>query len=120
MSRKSSLSSNHLKCIVDPNPFLSIDVSRNLTAGRQLLLGIRNELQALREDVIEIKGILVQDPVAYRSENHAISKLQSIPSSISDRFLAALEVNQPKSFQDISHFPLKEGFDALVFHFAQV
>lgn len=92
----------------------------NLTASRQLLLGIRSELQALREDVIVIKGLLIQDPIAYRTETNAIPKLPSIPSSVSDRFMDSLDINRPKSFQGVSNFPLKEGFDALVFHFAQV
>lgn len=102
--------------IIDPD-FESSDI---LTVNRQLLIGIRDELRALRQDIIEMKGLLIQDPLAYRSEIHVTPNLPMTPTVISDRFLAALDVNQPRLFQGVLHFPLKEGFDALVYHFAQV
>ncbi|KAK3178116.1 hypothetical protein OEA41_000249 [Lepraria neglecta] len=84
----------------------------------QLLLGIKHELQELREDVNEIRTILVN---GFQNRNTSSSAdLQSfqVPYELASRFADALQANRPPSFQDRGDIPLKEGFDALVYHFA--
>jgi hypothetical protein len=43
--------------------------------------------------------------------------LPSVPSHLKSRFVDALSINQPASFQRLADFPLKEGWDALIIHF---
>lgn len=43
-----------------------------------------------------------------------------IPQDISDKFLESTKVDTPDTFQDGTNWPLKEGFDALVYHFSRV
>ena len=84
----------------------------------QLLLGIKHELQELRRDVNEIKTILVN---GFQNRNGSSSDyLRSfqVPHELASRFTDALQFNRPISFQNQTDLPLKEGFDALVFHFA--
>lgn len=74
----------------------------------QLLVGIRNELIQLQQEVRDL----------------ALPSLPSIAmplisDAITQRFVAALELNRPDAFHTVSDFPLKEGFDALAFHFAK-
>ena len=96
-----------------------------MTLGRQLLLDIRRELQDLSSDVTEIKGLLVnilangdvpQDP--FSASQRVV--LPEIPPEILDRFVDSLRIDTPSTFQSIANIPLKEGFDALVYHFSQV
>ncbi|KAL6716586.1 hypothetical protein ACLMJK_006153 [Lecanora helva] len=85
----------------------------------QLLLGIRRELQQLRRDVADLKGVLVQ---TVRQDDGHFDPISTQPSSVPEdlalRFLDALYVNKPKSFDTLGHLPLKEAFDALVYNFA--
>lgn len=90
-----------------------------LTRCRHLLLEIRRELQDLRRDVSEIKSIL--DRITCDSEiSTPPIDLWDTPEEINSRFLGSIRFNAPETFQDLSDIPLKEGFDALVFHFSQV
>lgn len=90
-----------------------------------LLLAIRRELQDLRRDVSEIRGLLVD---LLRNEDPTLDPLNTaqrvafpdIPTEIVDKFTASLSSNPPEGFQGLSSMPLKQGFDALVYHFAQV
>lgn len=43
-----------------------------------------------------------------------------IAEEIVDKFLNAVRQNAPETFHDVADLPLREGFDALVHHFAQV
>lgn len=89
----------------------------------QLLVGIRNELIKLQQEVRDLAGLMItlnRDT----TRDTALPSLPSIempltPDVITKRFVAALDLNRPDAFHDISDFPLKEGFDALVFHFAK-
>lgn len=87
----------------------------------QLLLGIKRELQQLRIDVAELRGVVVQ----------GINKAQdptwtapppsfTIPHDLVSRFNTALDSNKPQHYCTPSDgdWPLREGFDALVYHFA--
>lgn len=98
-----------------------------LTLKRQLLLEIRRELQDLRRDVSEIKGLLVRllsnddhflDPLSLHSGQKII--FPEIPGEIRSKFSYAIRTNSPETYQDLASMPLKEGFDALVYHFSQV
>lgn len=90
----------------------------------QLLVGIRSQLIQLREDVEVVKGLVV---TLHKNETlergamqiHPTVQMLQIPKDIIDRFLDALNTTKPDSFRDVTAFPLKEGFDALVFHFAK-
>ncbi|KAL8813033.1 MAG: hypothetical protein Q9223_007148, partial [Gallowayella weberi] len=96
----------------------------NFTLQRQLLLEIRRELQDLRRDVSEIRtrldrllanGDASLDPLSIAPT----VMFPEIPTEISAKFLDFSRFNPPESFQDLSHIPLKEGFDALVYHFSR-
>ncbi|KAL8848830.1 MAG: hypothetical protein Q9221_006170 [Calogaya cf. arnoldii] len=89
-----------------------------------LLLEIRRELQDLRRDVSEIKGLLVS---LLRNEEPTLDALipgqraacPEIPEEVINKFTKSITLNPPTAFQDVANMPLKEGFDALVYHFAQ-
>ncbi|CAL8584243.1 hypothetical protein XPA_009848 [Xanthoria parietina] len=88
-----------------------------------LLLEIRRELQDLRRDVSEIKGLLVdllrnEDPLGPLNTAQRVA-FPDIPTEIVEKFTASLSSNPPEGFQDLASMPLKQGFDALVYHFAQ-
>ena len=86
----------------------------------QLLLQIRRELRSLRNDVADIRGILTNGLGQSNDASNA-SYLQSIRISddLAARFTAALETNRPLALLQIHDWPVKEGFDAVVFHFAK-
>ncbi|MCJ1348194.1 hypothetical protein MMC31_006425 [Peltigera leucophlebia] len=89
----------------------------------QLLVGIRNELIQLQQDVRDLAGLMISLSKD-TTRDTALPSLPSIempstPDVITKRFVAALDLNRPDAFRGISDFPLKEGFDALVFHFAK-
>lgn len=89
----------------------------------QLLVGIRNELIQLQQEVRDLAGLVI----TLRKDTTRDSALPSLPSiemplisdAITQRFVAALKLNKPDAFHTVSDFPLKEGFDALAFHFAK-
>ena len=47
------------------------------------------------------------------------ARLPTVPPELETRFIAAVN-RKPGALIDIKDFPLKEGFDALVFHFSEV
>ncbi|KAL9046609.1 MAG: hypothetical protein Q9214_000594 [Letrouitia sp. 1 TL-2023] len=80
----------------------------------QLLLEIRRELQDLRRDVVEIKGVLINltgnikapyDPL------YTARKIEfpEIPSELISKFSTAIKINAPKDFRDLPDIPLMEG-----------
>ena len=85
----------------------------------QLLLEIKRELQLLRADVQELKTILVDS--LHHGDSQGSTYLQSleVPPELSNRFWYALQASRPASMQSEADMPLKEGFDALVYHFAK-
>ncbi|KAL8678287.1 MAG: hypothetical protein Q9186_005337 [Xanthomendoza sp. 1 TL-2023] len=90
----------------------------------QLLLEIRQELQYLRRDVSEIKRqldrLLVNgDPSLDPWSLAPTLTFPEIPDEIIAKFVDLTSFEPPATFQDLSHMPLKEGFDALVYHFSQ-
>lgn len=87
----------------------------------QLLLGIRRELQQLRKEVAALRTLLDWDParIGYPADrtNHELCFL--VPDVLSDRFSKALTAKDPDLSRVRNGLPLKEGFDALVYHFAR-
>lgn len=87
----------------------------------QLLLGIRRELQQLRKEVAAIRTLLDWDPARIgdpiNRTNHELCFL--VPDILSDRFKKALAAKDPELSRLREGMPLKEGFDALVYHFAR-
>ena len=87
----------------------------------QLLLGIRRELQQLRKEVADLRTLLDWDPARVRDPinrtNYELCFL--VPDILSDRFRKALAAKDPELSRVRGGMPLKEGFDALVFHFAR-
>ena len=83
-----------------------------------LLLGIKRELELLRSDVQELKTILI-DGIRHKDSSSSIY-LQSleVQPELANRFAQALEISKPPSFHSQADIPLKEGFEALVWHFA--
>ena len=86
----------------------------------QLLLGIRRELQLLRREVAALKAVLDWDPAQarYPTTSDTCEEGFSVPQDLSDRFRNALAAKHPDFSEARGGMPLKEGFDALVHHFA--
>ena len=84
----------------------------------QLLLGIRHELQLLRRDVDDIRTILIHGIQSRDASSSAYLQSLQVPPELAARFRMALQTNKPTSLQDQANLPLKEGFNALVYHFA--
>ena len=70
----------------------------------QLLSGIRHDLQQLRMDVAALSS-------------HPQVSYFHVPEELSGRFRKALAGKNPALSQARDSLPLKEGFDALVYHF---
>ncbi|KAL8928811.1 MAG: hypothetical protein Q9208_001589 [Pyrenodesmia sp. 3 TL-2023] len=86
----------------------------------QLLLEIRRELQLLRSDVAELRGILTNGlPQPIDTSNDIYLQTVHVQVEVAFRFTAALGSNRPSTFDTSSAWPVKEGFNALVFHFAK-
>ncbi|KAL8735933.1 MAG: hypothetical protein Q9166_000495 [cf. Caloplaca sp. 2 TL-2023] len=86
----------------------------------QLLLEIRRELQLLRSDVAQIRGILTNGlSQAIDPSNESYLQAINIPDELTARFAAAVDVNRPPTCGTSHDWPVKEGFNALVFHFAK-
>ena len=85
----------------------------------QLLLGIHRELQQVKKDVAALKGVLIPNtaqlihPTSPKSREGRFP----VPADLEKRFERAL-ASKPDPIQVQDHLPLKEGFDALVFHLA--
>ena len=84
----------------------------------QLLLGIKRELQLLRTDVQELKTILIDGIRHKDSSSSTYLHSFQVPSELASRFAKALQSSKPATFHSEADIPLKEGFDALVYHFA--
>jgi hypothetical protein len=84
----------------------------------QLLLGIKHELQELRKDVNEIKTILVNGLQNRDTSSSAYLQSFQVPDELARRFANSLQINAPPPFQIQGELPLKDIFDALVYHFA--
>ncbi|KAK0507793.1 hypothetical protein JMJ35_009682 [Cladonia borealis] len=84
----------------------------------QLLLGIRRELQQVKQDVAALKGLLIPDTAqSIHTTSHKFHDGRfPVPPDLAKRFERALASKPGVYVQD--HLPRKEGFDALVFHFA--
>lgn len=50
----------------------------------------------------------------------SLPRLPDVPLDLKSRFIEALRLNTPDSFQRLEDFPLREGWDALVYHFEEV
>lgn len=89
----------------------------------RLLLGIRSELQNLRQDVQVLSGLVVtltKNDTLESNNFDAAFHPPEIPETVVRRFLKVLNNSKgPNNFQDVADLPLKEGFDALAFHFGK-
>ena len=79
----------------------------------QLLLGIRDDVRRLILDVDRLTRIVVNG-------GHETQALESIiiPEAMLRRFNDAFYTNCPACFEESDQWPLKDGFDALVYHFS--
>jgi len=86
----------------------------------QLLLEIQRELKLLRSDMAQLRGILTNGPSPPNDSSNA-SYLHSVHISdeLAIRFATALGTNKPSTFTENKEWPVREGFNALVFHFAK-
>ena len=84
----------------------------------QLLSDLRKDIWDVRRVVEEIRSLV--DPNVDCSVLHPRSSthLPIVPPELDSRFLAAFNSGFGETV-DIKEFPLKEGFDALVFHFGE-
>ena len=86
----------------------------------QLLLGIRRDVQQLRRDVAYLTRIVTNGVgEAENASNPPFLDSVVLPDYILTRFTIAFNVDRPVCFEDNGDWPLKEGFDALVFHFSK-
>ena len=86
----------------------------------QLLLGIQRDVQQLTRDVAHLRGVVTNGVGHMRNtSNPPFLDSVALPNYILTRFTTAFNVNRPVCFQERSDWPLKEGFDALVFHFSK-
>lgn len=86
----------------------------------QLLLGIRRELQQLRKEVASLRQVLTWDPARIECPISPTTHepFLPVPEDLSNRFLKASTAKDPESSRMLD-LPLKEGSDALVYHFAR-
>ena len=84
----------------------------------QLLLGIKRELRRLRVDFNELSHFLIHGLRYQDSLSSTYLQSLEVPPELASRFANALQNNKPASFHNQANIPLKEGFDALVYHFA--
>ncbi|MCJ1286909.1 hypothetical protein MMC26_006255 [Xylographa opegraphella] len=85
----------------------------------QLLSDLRQDIWDVKRIVEEIRSIV--DPIA--DHNVSLRKgpsvhLPSVPPELDRRFLAAFH-SRPGGNVAVKDFPLKEGFDALIYHFGE-
>ena len=86
----------------------------------QLLLGIQRDVQQLRRDVAHLTGVVTNGVGQMRNtSNPPFLDSVALPDHILTRFTIAFNVDRPACFEERSDWPLKEGFDALVFHFSK-
>lgn len=87
----------------------------------QLLSGIHSQQQQLTKDVAAIGAVLASDPARKDRpiDSHRQESSFHVPGELSDRFQKALAADDPRLSQGRDGLPLKEGFDALVYHFAR-
>ena len=72
--------------------------------------------------MVVIKGILVDLIENGFTSSRPVPNIifPRIPQEIVDKFLSALEINAPETFQSSRSIPTVEGFEALVYHFSKV
>ncbi|KAL9123885.1 MAG: hypothetical protein Q9217_006727, partial [Psora testacea] len=90
----------------------------------QLLLEIQRDVQLIRRELAEIKGLLVTilangTLVESLHPTEQSIHFPEIPEEIIQRFLDAARHNAPETFHNVADLPLREGFDALVYNFAR-
>ena len=87
----------------------------------QLLLGIHRELQRLRRDVAELRTIVIScngSRTGRLTNGKEPERYFPVPEELNERFTGASSVNSLSSFYIKDDLPLKDGFDALIYHFA--
>ena len=85
----------------------------------QLLSDLRKDIWDVKKIVEEIRSIV--DPNAEPNVSHRRCPsvhLPSVPQELDRRFLTAFGSRSGGAI-DVKYFPLKEGFDALVYHFGE-
>ncbi|KAL8953686.1 MAG: hypothetical protein Q9222_000470 [Ikaeria aurantiellina] len=86
----------------------------------QLLIEIHRDVQRVRGELEALRRIIIDGPdQANNSSNEVYLQSVQVSDNLTKRFVAASEVRKPPSFTTGSHWPVKEGFNALVFHFAK-
>ena len=86
----------------------------------QLLISIDQQLRDLKVTVTEIRDVVVRGGIPNPDSGAASStggEYLALPEDIQSRLTERLSVDQPVSFESHEDFPLKEGFDAVIFHF---
>lgn len=86
----------------------------------QLLLEIRRELQSLRSDIAELRGLLTNGiPQTTDTSDEIYLQAIHLQDEVAARSTAALACKRPSTVDTTNDWPVKEGFNALVFHFAK-
>lgn len=55
-----------------------------------------------------------------QEQGPSLQRLPHVPLDLESCFIDALRRDTPESFHTLEDFPLKEGWDALVYHFEEV
>ena len=84
----------------------------------QLLLGIKHELRRLRVDFNDLRYVLTHGLRYQDSLSSTYLQSLEVPPELANRVANELQNYKPASFHEQADIPLKEGFDALVHHFA--
>ena len=87
----------------------------------KLLSGIHREQQQLSKEVAAIRAVLASDHARIDCpiNPYAQESWSQVPEELSDRFRKALAAKDLGKSQVRDCLPLKEGFEALVYHFAR-
>ena len=85
----------------------------------QLLSDLRKDIWDVKRIVEEIRSIVDPNAAQELSHRRCLSvHLPSVPLELDRRFVAALN-GRSGGTVDVKDFPLREGFDALVYHFGE-
>ena len=87
----------------------------------KLLSDIHRQQQQLTMEVAAIRAVLPPDPGRNNCpfNTHTQESSFQVPEELSERFREASAAKDPELSQVRDGLPLKEGFDALVYHFAR-
>ena len=86
----------------------------------EILLQLAGDVRALREDMSRLPRRIWNTLANGAIDRTSPSQLPRIPQILDKYYTDALEEGKPTSYTSIDEFPLRDGLDALIFHFKEV